>query len=367
VGRGNAFLLGRCFRPREYLQYPAWSSFHSGRRGPYEQDINDPENPKDPFDDPYPSYFVGDRFLASYTYGPLGPIFRTAEYDDADLTNNRDYYYLRDASGGHRQKFEVRSAKIETCEPGFPALVPSSKFHSLFDIRHSSFTRDAFGNHPASPLYKGGSQGGRLSGAGSFAWRGGEGSVSDREPNLVHMQARHYDPTLGRFIQADTMMLASMTTQGMNRYIYTENDPVNMTDATGEFPWLIVMGIAWILLRGLERMIAKGRFRCVLAQLRDWLGDTLVDALLGLVTGLGRLGWLGVGLVALGMIVTYGSAGLLFALGGTIIFAGMLLIMADLAVGEFWDWVLGDPLSDAFPTAPEGSAYALAPRYWLLV
>jgi hypothetical protein len=181
------------------------------------------------------------------------------------------------------------------------------------------------------------------------------------------MQARHYDPTLGRFIQADTMMLASMTTQGMNRYIYTENDPVNMTDATGEFPWLIVMGIAWILLRGLERMIAKGRFRCVLAQLRDWLGDTLVDALLGLVTGLGRLGWLGVGLVALGMIVTYGSAGLLFALGGTIIFAGMLLIMADLAVGEFWDWVLGDPLSDAFPTAPEGSAYALAPRYWLLV
>jgi hypothetical protein len=47
------------------------------------------------------------------------------------------------------------------------------------------------------------------------------------------MQARHYDPTLGRFIQADTMMLASMTTQGMNRYIYTENDPVNRTDPQG--------------------------------------------------------------------------------------------------------------------------------------
>jgi len=67
--------------------------------------------------------------------------------------------------------------------------------------------------------------------AGSFAWRGGEDSVSDREPNLVHMQARHYDPTLGRFLQADTLMLASFTTQGMNRYVYCENDPVNMSDA----------------------------------------------------------------------------------------------------------------------------------------
>ena len=28
-------------------------------------------------------------------------------------------------------------------------------------------------------------------------------------------------------------MLASLTTQGMNRYIYTENDPVNVSDPTG--------------------------------------------------------------------------------------------------------------------------------------
>lgn len=28
---------------------------------------------------------------------------------------------------------------------------------------------------------------------GSFEWRGGEGSVTDRESGLVHMQARHYD------------------------------------------------------------------------------------------------------------------------------------------------------------------------------
>lgn len=78
---------------------------------------------------------------------------------------------------------------------------------------------------------------------GSFAWRGGEGSVTDREPNLIHMQARHYDPTLGRFLQADSLMLASFTTQGTNRYLYTENDPVNRSDPTGRFIPAFVCGI----------------------------------------------------------------------------------------------------------------------------
>ncbi|UCC31424.1 MAG: hypothetical protein JSU86_03935, partial [Phycisphaerales bacterium] len=37
------------------------------------------------------------------------------------------------------------------------------------------------------------------------------------------------------FIQADTLPIASLTTQGMNRYIYCENDPVNSSDPTGSF------------------------------------------------------------------------------------------------------------------------------------
>jgi len=67
----------------------------------------------------------------------------------------------------------------------------------------------------------------------SFAWRGQEGSAKDIGSNLVYMQNRHYDPSIGRFIQADDLLLASMTTQGMNRYIYTENDPVSFSDPSG--------------------------------------------------------------------------------------------------------------------------------------
>jgi hypothetical protein len=47
---------------------------------------------------------------------------------------------------------------------------------------HAAFTTyDAFGNVMA--------RGNATSGA--FAWRGGEGSVTDRHPGLVYMQARH--------------------------------------------------------------------------------------------------------------------------------------------------------------------------------
>jgi len=98
---------------------------------------------------------------------------------------------------------------------------------------------DAFGNAMTA----------RASIAGVFTWRGGEGRVTDKETNLVLMQATHYDPTLGRFLQADTLRLAGLTTQGMNRYIYTENDPVNFSDPSGRLLSLvlgILVGIAFL-------------------------------------------------------------------------------------------------------------------------
>ena len=71
--------------------------------------------------------------------------------------------------------------------------------------------------------------------------------MTDREADLVYMQSRHYDPDLGRFLQADTLRLASLTTQGINRYVYTENDPVNRSDPTGasELGWgILQIGVA---------------------------------------------------------------------------------------------------------------------------
>jgi RHS repeat-associated protein len=68
---------------------------------------------------------------------------------------------------------------------------------------------------------------------GLYGWRGQEGSRGGFDAGFVEMQARVYEPSIGRFLQEDSLPLASLTTQGMNRYICTENDPINLSDPTG--------------------------------------------------------------------------------------------------------------------------------------
>jgi RHS repeat-associated protein len=53
------------------------------------------------------------------------------------------------------------------------------------------------------------------------------GQEEDASTGLYYYHARYYDPELGRFIQADSML------DGMNRYAYCHNNPVMYTDPTG--------------------------------------------------------------------------------------------------------------------------------------
>lgn len=50
---------------------------------------------------------------------------------------------------------------------------------------------------------------------------------------LVHMNARLYDPLFGRFLSADSVLQHPFTTQGQNRYAYTDNHPLSATDPSG--------------------------------------------------------------------------------------------------------------------------------------
>ena len=50
---------------------------------------------------------------------------------------------------------------------------------------------------------------------------------------LIHMNGRVYDPTLGRFLSADTIVQAPGNSQSYNRYSYCINNPVNLTDPSG--------------------------------------------------------------------------------------------------------------------------------------
>ncbi len=59
------------------------------------------------------------------------------------------------------------------------------------------------------------------------------GQVNDGATGLYYYNARYYDPTLHRFIQADTIVPDPSDPQTLNRYAYTLNNPVKYTDPTG--------------------------------------------------------------------------------------------------------------------------------------
>jgi RHS repeat-associated protein len=63
------------------------------------------------------------------------------------------------------------------------------------------------------------------------------GHQHDDELGLVNMRGRLYDPRLGRFITADPYVTEPLSPQGLNRYSYVQNNPVNFTDPSGFEPY----------------------------------------------------------------------------------------------------------------------------------
>ncbi|WP_313896092.1 RHS repeat-associated core domain-containing protein [Streptomyces sp. YIM 98790] len=61
------------------------------------------------------------------------------------------------------------------------------------------------------------------------------GKTLDTTTGVSHIGARHYDPTLGRFISVDPLMDPTDPDQ-MQGYTYANNNPITHSDPTGLFP-----------------------------------------------------------------------------------------------------------------------------------
>lgn len=59
------------------------------------------------------------------------------------------------------------------------------------------------------------------------------GHVDDPDTGLVYMQARYYDPAVGRFISRDPVGVDPANITSFNRYRYAANNPINVTDPDG--------------------------------------------------------------------------------------------------------------------------------------
>ncbi|WP_316672700.1 RHS repeat-associated core domain-containing protein [uncultured Tolumonas sp.] len=63
--------------------------------------------------------------------------------------------------------------------------------------------------------------------------RGYTGHETVEDLDVIHMNGRIFDPTLGRFLQADPYIPDPYDGQSYNRYSYVRNNPLNATDPTG--------------------------------------------------------------------------------------------------------------------------------------
>ena len=68
--------------------------------------------------------------------------------------------------------------------------------------------------------------------------RGYTGHVHDTETGLTYMQARYYDPEIGRFMNTDPVGFKTNNPVSFNRYAYGNNNPYKYTDPKGKFAFL---------------------------------------------------------------------------------------------------------------------------------
>jgi len=74
------------------------------------------------------------------------------------------------------------------------------------------------------------------------------GERYDADAGLQYLNARYYDPRLGLFIQPDWLD-PTQPGVGTNRFAYSANDPVNLSDPNGNF-WSIAVKAVKLAIKG---------------------------------------------------------------------------------------------------------------------
>ncbi len=95
------------------------------------------------------------------------------------------------------------------------------------------YTYDAWG----APLSKSGSLADTLGTLNPFRYRG---YIYDEETGWYYCQSRYYDPCVGRWVNCDSEIAGIGNIQGYNTFVYCFNNPLNMTDSTGEWPFFAI-------------------------------------------------------------------------------------------------------------------------------
>ena len=142
-----------------------------------------------------------------FTYDSIGP---------ASVTyNGTTYLYVKNAQGDVFQIVDGNGNTVGT------------------------YIYDAWGNM----LYHYGSHVDDIGKYNPFRYRG---YVYDTETGLYYLNSRYYNPTWGRFVNADTAAVVAASPDkanwDKNLFAYCDDDPVNRKDDGGEFWHIIAAG-----------------------------------------------------------------------------------------------------------------------------
>ena len=135
------------------------------------------------------------------------------------------------------------------------------------------------------------------------------GYYYDKETGLYYLNARYYDPSIGRFISPDVLSILDETKgqiNGLNLYMYCNNNPIMYVDPSGCFPILAcILAITALIGMGLTiGGVATGN------NLMTAIGLTMV-AIPALISGVGAI------------IAGIGGATLTGIVGGVTVIAGV--------------------------------------------
>ena len=91
-----------------------------------------------------------------------------------------------------------------------------------------------------------------------FLGRGYTGHEHHGYFGLINMNARMYEPILGRFISPDPFVQMPDNSQNFNRYTYCLNNPLRYTDESGEFFFSLINGVKDFLVNTFIKVWSQG-------------------------------------------------------------------------------------------------------------
>ncbi len=119
------------------------------------------------------------------------------------------------------------------------------------------------------------------------------GYYYDIESGYYYLNSRYYDPVTGRFLNGDSL-LNQESVLGNNIFSYCLNNPVNMADTSGNFPFLILTALVCATIGGIIGGVTAANNN----------EDVVKGTLVGMATG----ALIGAGVGAIGGAALAGSA-----------------------------------------------------------